>query len=952
MALRASSLQATNTLAINREIDSKYDAVLAVRDKLVDIEKVADINIEQLLADLQEAQDFTGISVVVGDVAGWNAVTKTITVPTVKGDTGAQGVQGEQGERGLQGDTGPRGLTGAAGANGRDGINGRDGVDGINGIDGIDGNDLTVDQIVYNNDGTFTWMFSDGTSYETPDLRGPKGDVGEQGVKGDQGISVHHIKGTSTTDSEGDFGSFGEVDTYTVYGDAAETINLGYFRVNNGMAKEGQHGPMYKSTYDTNSNGVVDNSERLNGKTLHEVQDFASIHSKPTTLSGYGINDAFTKAEVTTNINNAVAELVNGAPAILDTLSELSTALDNNANFATTVANSIGDKVTKNSAIVAGTNTQITYDSKGLVTGGITPTTLAGYSINNAYTKTEGDARYESKNVNIQNHIASTSNPHGVTKTQVGLGNVDNTTDANKNVLSATKLTTPRTINGVGFNGTSNISINTNNPQVIKFDTGVTEGEDLYTFNGSSTKTIDIKAGTNITLTKTTGAITINANDTSVNLSEVQGLGTGVSTFLATPNSTNLAAALTNETGSGSLVFATSPTLVTPNIGVATGTSFNSITGLSSIAPLVAGTATIGTSTAVARADHIHPVQTSVTGNAGTATKLETARAIAGVSFDGSANIAIPFANLSTTPTTVAGYGITDVYTKTQTDANISTAVAGLVNGSPAALDTLNELAAALGNDANFATTVSTSIGTKVAKNADIVGGTSTKITYDAKGLVTGGTSLAATDIPALDWSKITTGKPTTLSGYGISDATPSSHIGTTGASHGVVTTSVNGFMSSADKTKLDGVATNANNYVHPTSGVVAGTYTKITVDSNGHATAGSTPTTLAGYSIGDAYTKTESDTSLALKTNKSDTDSVNMLRADKFLAAQNIANMIYTSGNLTKIRYNADTDSNYEVLNYTNGNLSSINHYVGGVLKGITTLSYTSGNLVSAIFA
>ena len=266
MALRASSLQATNTLAINREIDSKYDAVLAVRDKLVDIEKVADINIEQLLADLQEAQDFTGISVVVGDVAGWNAVTKTITVPTVKGDTGAQGVQGEQGERGLQGDTGPRGLTGAAGANGRDGINGRDGVDGINGIDGIDGNDLTVDQIVYNNDGTFTWMFSDGTSYVTPDLKGPKGDEGEQGVKGDQGISVHHIKGTSTTDSEGDFGSFGEIDTYTVYGDAAETINLGYFRVNNGATKEDQYGLMYKSTYDTNSNGVVDNSERLGGQ--------------------------------------------------------------------------------------------------------------------------------------------------------------------------------------------------------------------------------------------------------------------------------------------------------------------------------------------------------------------------------------------------------------------------------------------------------------------------------------------------------------------------------------------------------------------------------------------------------------------------------------------------------------------------------------------------------------
>lgn len=672
----------------------------------------------------------------------------------------------------------------------------------------------------------------------------------------------------------------------------------------------------------------------------------------PSTVAEFGLTDVFTKTEVNTNITTAVNNLVNGAPEALNTLQELAAALGDDANFSTTLVNNLATKVSKNNDIIGATNSMITYDNKGLVTGGITPTTLAGYSIADAYTKTEGDARYESKNVNIQNHIASTSNPHGVTKTQVGLGNVDNTADINKSVLSATKLTTARSINGVSFDGTSNISINTNNPQVIKFDTGVIEGEDLYTFNGSSTKTIDIKAGTNITLTKTAGVITINANDTSVNLSEVQGLGTGVSTFLATPNSANLAAALTDETGSGSLVFATSPTLVTPNIGVATGTSFNSITGLSSTTPLVAGTATIGTSTAVARADHIHPVQTSVTGNAGTATKLETARTIAGVSFDGSANIAIPFANLSTTPTTVAGYGITDVYTKTQTDSNISTAVAGLVNGSPAALDTLNELAAALGNDANFATTVSTSIGTKVTKNADIVGGTNTKITYDAKGLVTGGTSLAATDIPALDWSKITTGKPTTLSGYGISDATPSSHIGTTGASHGVATTSVNGFMSSADKTKLDGIATNANNYVHPTSGVVAGTYTKITVDSNGHATAGSTPTTLAGYSIGDAYTKTESDSALALKTNKADTDSVNMLRADKFLAAQNIVNMIYTNGDLTKIQYNNATDVNYEVLNYVSGNLSTINHYTGGVLRGTTTLSYSSGNLVSAVFA
>ena len=47
----------------------------------------------------------------------------------------------------------------------------------------------------------------------------------------------------------------------------------------------------------------------------------------------------------------------------------------------------------------------------------------------------------------------------------------------------------------------------------------------------------------------------------------ITSFGTGVATFLGTPSSANLAAAVTDETGSGLLVFATSPTLVTPVMG-------------------------------------------------------------------------------------------------------------------------------------------------------------------------------------------------------------------------------------------------------------------------------------------------------------------------------------------------------------------------------------------------
>ena len=58
----------------------------------------------------------------------------------------------------------------------------------------------------------------------------------------------------------------------------------------------------------------------------------------------------------------------------------------------------------------------------------------------------------------------------------------------------------------------------------------------------------------------------------------ITSLGTGVATFLGTPSSANFAAVITDETGTGSVVLATSPTLVTPVLGVATATSINGTT--------------------------------------------------------------------------------------------------------------------------------------------------------------------------------------------------------------------------------------------------------------------------------------------------------------------------------------------------------------------------------------
>ena len=60
----------------------------------------------------------------------------------------------------------------------------------------------------------------------------------------------------------------------------------------------------------------------------------------------------------------------------------------------------------------------------------------------------------------------------------------------------------------------------------------------------------------------------------------VSGLGAGIATFLATPSSANLGTAVTDETGTGALVFGTSPTLVTPVLGTPASGTLTNATGL------------------------------------------------------------------------------------------------------------------------------------------------------------------------------------------------------------------------------------------------------------------------------------------------------------------------------------------------------------------------------------
>jgi hypothetical protein len=84
------------------------------------------------------------------------------------------------------------------------------------------------------------------------------------------------------------------------------------------------------------------------------------------------------------------------------------------------------------------------------------------------------------------------------------------------------------------------------------------------------------------------------SNCTGYPAGSISGLGAGVATWLATPSSSNLAAAVTDETGSGSLVFATSPTLVTPDLGTPSAATLTNAIGL----PISTGVSGLGSGVA------------------------------------------------------------------------------------------------------------------------------------------------------------------------------------------------------------------------------------------------------------------------------------------------------------------------------------------------------------------
>ena len=315
---------------------------------------------------------------------------------------------------------------------------------------------------------------------------------------------------------------------------------------------------------------------------------------------------------------------------------------------------------------------------------------------------------------------------------------------------------------------------------------------------------------------------------------------------------------------------------------------------------------------------------------------------------------------------------------------------AKIVDAAPDALNTLNELAAALGDDPNFATTVATQIGGKVDKvtgkglstndyttaEKNKLAGIATGATANT-GTITGvsanGTSVATSgvaNIPAASTSAygVTKLSSSTSSTSEALAATPKAvkaayDLAAQKAGTSVATTEANGLMSAADKSKLEGIAAGANAYVHPSHTAKSSGFYKVTVDNQGHvsATTAVTKADITGLGIPGSDTNTHytavphagSSSSTAATATTNGNTYINIVENGARSGGINIkgsgATTVTSDANGVITISSTDNDTKYTLPAATSSALGGVK--VGSnITNSSGTISLTKANVTSAL--
>lgn len=371
-----------------------------------------------------------------------------------------------------------------------------------------------------------------------------------------------------------------------------------------------------------NSTGVF----TFTGPSASDVRAHFSAGTGITITNGAVAVDSTiaTKTYADNAATTAVAAVIDSSPDALNTLNELAAALNDDANFSTTITTSIGTKL--NSSAVSAFGLTLVDDADAATartTLGLgTAATTAASAYATAAQGTKADNALPAANVSVFGGTLIDDADAAAARTTLGLGTAA-TTAASAYATAAQGTKADAALPSADFNSTFDTRLGT------KSTTNLTEGTNLYFTTARARDAIS--AGTGISITN--GAISTTITQYTDALARA-------------------AISVTDSGGDGSL-------------------SYNNTTGVITFT---------GPSASDVRAHFSAGTGITITNGA--------------VAVD----------------STIA--------TKTYADNAATTAVANVIDTAPEALNTLNELAAALGDDANFSTTITTSIGTKLNSSA------------------------------------------------------------------------------------------------------------------------------------------------------------------------------------------------------------------------------------------
>jgi hypothetical protein len=348
----------------------------------------------------------------------------------------------------------------------------------------------------------------------------------------------------------------------------------------------------------------------------------------------------------------------------------------------------------------------------------------------------------------------------GITKTMVGLGSVDNTTDANKPVSTATQtaldlkapLASPTftgTVSGVTAThvGLGNVDNTTDANKPVS--TAAQAALDLKANLASPTFT-----GTVSGITKTMVGLSNvdNTTDAGKPISSDTQTALDLKAPLASPTFTGTVSGVTkSHVGLGAVDnTADSAKPISTATQTALDLKLSSATAASTYAPIASPTFTgtvagiTSTMVGLGNVDNTSDANKPVSTATQTALDAKLASATASTTYETITNVALkaPLASpaltgVPTAPTAAAATNTTQI----ATTAYVRAEVAALVNSAGSTLDTLGEIATALGNDANLSTTLTTSIGLKAPLASPTFTGT---VTIPAGASISGFAPLAS----------------------------------------------------------------------------------------------------------------------------------------------------------------------------------------------------------------